>query len=95
MTFCHQKAAASRVLEVCVCSGERDETLFVRYIRENFVDAPSCHIELIFKRFAKIRMYFEGEFIDSHWQVSEINAAEIESSSHSSKSARAVTSKHL
>ena len=71
------------------------ETLFVREIRENFADAPSCHIELIFKRFAKIRMYFEGEFIDSHWQVSEINAAEIESSSHSSKSARVVVSKHL
>ena len=74
---------------------DRIAELFVNEIREKFPQAPPCHIELIFKRFAKMRMHFEGEFIDSHWKVSEINAAEIESSSNSSKSAKVVTSKYL
>ena len=67
----------------------------MKEVRENYPQAPNCHIELIFKRFAKMRMHFEGEFIDSHWKASEINAAEIESSSNSSKSAKVVTSKYL
>ena len=74
---------------------DRIAELFVKEVRENYPQAPNCHIELIFKRFAKMRMHFEGEFIDSHWKVSEINAAEIESSSNSSKSAKVVTSKYL
>ena len=38
----------------------------------------------------KIRMNFEGNFIDSHLKASELVAKEIESGSNASKSAKAV-----
>ena len=67
--------------------------LFVKEIREKFPQVPSCHLELVFKRFAKIRMNFEGEFIDSHKQVK--HAVEIEGGSNASRSAKQVASKHF
>ena len=61
---------------------------FVKESKENFPQVPDCHFELMFRRFAKIRLHFEGEFLNSKLQNRQRD--EIENSAYGSKSSKGV-----
>ena len=61
---------------------------FKKEIKENFPQAPDCHFDLIFRRFAKIRLNFEGDFLDSHLQTRQ--KKDIENAAHGSKTSKGV-----
>ena len=61
----------------------------VDHLKANFPEAPKCHIAKIFKRFVKVRLYFEGEHRNSHLQIK--NSADIQGKTNASKSSKAVS----
>ena len=61
---------------------------FVKEAKENFPQVPDCHFELMFRRFAKIRLHFEGEFLNSKLQNRQRD--EINNSAYGSKSSKGV-----
>ena len=46
-------------------------------IKENYPDAPACHLVPIFRRFTNARLNFDGDYIESHLTVK--NKKEIKS----------------
>ena len=62
---------------------------FLKEAKEIFPQVPTCHFELMFRRFAKIRLHFEGEFINSQLQIRQ--KSEIENAAFGSKSSKGVS----
>ena len=60
----------------------------VAHVKSNVPDVPKCHLELIFRRFVKCQLFFDGEFTDSKLQVK--NKKMIEGKTNASKTAKAV-----
>ena len=63
-------------------------TAFKKDAKENFPEAPDCCFELMFRRFSKIRLHFEGDFIDRKLQSGQKD--EIKNAEFGSKSSKAV-----
>ena len=61
---------------------------FKKDAKENFPDAPDCCFELIFSRFAKIRLHFQRDFLDEKMQSEQKD--EIKNAEYGSKSSKAV-----
>ena len=61
---------------------------FKKDAKENFPDAPDCCFELMFCRFSKIRLHFEGDFLDEKMQSQQKD--EIKNAEYGSKSSKAV-----
>ena len=63
----------------------------VAHVKAKVPEVPLCHLELIFRRFVKAQLFFDGEFTDSQLQVK--NKESIEGSQNASKTAKAVALK--
>ena len=61
---------------------------FIKEAKENFPQAPDCHFDLMFRRFAKIRLHFEGEFLNAKMQIRQKD--EVENAAFGSKSSKGV-----
>ena len=58
-------------------------------IKENYPDAPTCHLRPIFRRFTNARLNFDGDYIESHLTVK--NKKEIKGKANASKTSKGVT----
>ena len=62
----------------------------VETLEESFPNAPTCHLEPLFRRFANARLHFDADFFDSELQIK--NKKDIEEKMNASKTAKAVES---
>ena len=60
----------------------------LKHVKANAPEVPQCHLEIIFRRFVRARLFVDGEFTDSQLQVK--NKEMIKGKRNASKTAKAV-----
>ena len=61
----------------------------VEHVKLNFEKIPNCHLQVLLRRFAKARLFFNANNIDSRLQIK--HKKEIDGKKHASKTSKGVS----